>query len=401
MSNSIDFSDKTKVYTIQTGGNYLGGLTEFDIDEEKGIGQEVGDPMNYYYQGTVTQESENCYWGFFEIVQGTYVLGNYGSGSILSYTSGFTSSTNSIGMHLQSQNYAIAGHGDQEIKFTYLHGNDTETMTVPACNITVSYDDTSGKYALYVKNEAVSGYLMPSDGYFAILSESSASDASVWDINVVDGVTLNVPSLNASYSSIEDSQPTITPTNSPTPYPATPIETDEQLVPYFLANDPTLTDLQQKIQSSPYYVMKQFTQYTLQDEHTNSAKVGDATIGLSYTWGISESNSKTFSSTFGISVGFSEEIDAGSEFGGTKTTFSTNVSMSFGYSQTQSESTTTTNTESITHTIPPGHKVALYAQNNTYSLFQYNNASAVAEPQGLGVVKNGSTISVSCSVPTT
>ena len=163
--------------------------------------------------------------------------------------------------------------------------------------------------------------------------------------------------------------------------------THEELIPYFFVNDPTMPTWAERIKKTPYYKVQQYTRLKLLKGPIVNGSSMDTTMSEQVTFGISKSEAKTFSVSVGISIGFSEEVDAGMLFVNSKTTFSATLSTEFGYSSTQTTSTSTAQTETVNIPIPSKSATALYSYYNTYRLFQTGNPNAIASPP-VGIIQN-------------
>lgn len=255
-------------------------------------------------------------------------------------------------------------------------------------------------YALEV--ESHNGYIMPDGDTISIKPlDGVEANMAVWRSGYFNAggpggapyIPINVPALPADEKNIQG--PIIAPDdfsdneNPPTDFPDlnTHIVTASKYVPYFLAEDPTMTSPAERIRKSPYYVMKQFSHYHRIGKCNNSTGKGEATLSGSTTVGISKSESKAFSAKVGVSITESVEASAGIEgIAQVKESFSGTISTEFGYTVVHGTTESKSHTFSRTYSVPPNTVAAMYSLRNTYKLFQLKGTEAVSHwPDTIGL----------------
>lgn len=368
--------EQLKLFTITADSN---GDTMYMGTADLGAGGPTGLFLTEY-------TTLNTYWAFFKISDGNYVIANYGTGEIL----GRAKKNGWIGTS------PFGGKGKFQIINPLTGGALNDKLDCDPLLVEAAIPSGSTKYALLTSGPGFTGYVMPQltwdvtkrYSYYTLQNLDDAVDAAVWTINAVDPNTADPapptpPAVPKTGEIKKVSTPVMDSYDAPEFIPGgrkpESVLVSQSQMPYFLAIDRFKNDPAWRIQNSPYYTVNAMGFYHLVKQLNNNGNSGDSTLEISYTYGVTEAQSKTMSASLGVSVGFSVEGDEGVPGDEVKEEFSASVTATFGVSETSSTTHSNGITVSDSLTVAPGVAVGVYALSQTYYVYRAGKSSAVGK----------------------
>lgn len=301
-----------------------------------------------YGRQSLNEPSNDALWQFFKVAENSYAIANYGYGTIWNISSGDDYSYISLGK-LGKESPIITPF------VTNSGGDDGDSV-----QMTVSTVDVIGTVHADADLTDFVRVDSSSDFSFAVKSIKPNSANS---------------SLSETQQGLEINEPTFENGSAPRIYPATPAVMNEVYVPYFMVNDPTMSSLANRIQKTPYYILRQFGQYEMVAEYRNGSK-GTVTFVETWEYGWSATVSANMSAQLGFELGGTIEenelVLKETEQITVKANLGIELGASFGVSGTFSKE--------IRAEAPANTAIAIYGITATFELCQGDGTSAVASP---------------------
>ena len=286
-------------------------------------------------------------WQFFKVAENCYALANYKYGTLWNTVSNEDNSSISLG-----------GLQDATAVISPFH---------------TGTDDTGDWVQFAVSSPGVSG-----------LVEAGIVGAPLVSVVVNSSFSFCLKEIKQNPGSssqaelstnLQIDQPAFVNGVAPQIYPAEVMLMNEVYVPYFMVNDPTLASMADRIQQTPYYILRQYGQYELAGEYRNGS---NATVTFVETWEYG------WSSTISASVA----VDLGFELGGKleeneiilkemeELMVKTSLNIEGGYSGNKSESFS----KQIRAEAAKDTTMAIYGITSKFKLYQGSGTSAIASP---------------------
>ena len=332
MLYSISFQDEGWWGTYGTSNNILG--------------KQIADPTT---QPFPNNEIEDAYlWQFFKVAENTYALANYKYGN--------------LGKLVTSNGYVNLGAGELQKEtpvFTLINrlkqGSDADWVQLYASTVDIEgIVHAQPSLPGYLRVEAVT------DFSFSIKKEKMNPAAE------------NLVAINTGE---EINEPVFINGTAPQTYPVTPMLMNELYVPYFMVKDKTLPNMADRIQQTPYYILRQYGQFEMVAEYKNNS-VGTVTFVEHWEYGWSATVSGNISAELGFELG--GDIEENEIF--LKEEEEVTIKLTLGIDLGASVSGSGSYSKEIRAEAPPATSIAIYGTSATFELYQGNGVTAVAKP---------------------
>jgi hypothetical protein len=311
---------------------------------------------NHFYDADIESPSSYDFkdedlWQFFKVAENSYALANYKYGTLWNLE---TSS---------DYNYVTLGSLQKE----------TPVIT-PFLTNKIEGDEDWVQFA--VSTTDVSG-----------LVEAGLSEANFMRVEATSDFSFAVKEIKqnpASNSLVEINQgleveePAFVNGTAPQLYPAEATIMNEVYVPYFMVNDPTMTSMADRIQQTPYYILRQYGQYEMIAQYSNGSTNENGTVTLveTYEYGWSDTVSANISAQFGFDLGGTIEENEVILKETEQLTIKLNLGLEVGVSINKSASYS----KQIRAEVPSETALAIYGVTASFKLYQGNGTSAIASP---------------------
>lgn len=287
-------------------------------------------------------------WQFFKVAENSYTIANYKYGTL--YKIDNSNGTVSIKSGNLQKNTPIVTpiygqDGGDDLEWVQLLVRTTDNQGIIHAQPNLDH---------YLRVEAVT------DFRFSIKEEKMNPAAeTLAEINPAE----------------EIDEPTFVNGTAPTVYPAMPTLMNEYYVPYFMVKDMTLSNMGDRIKQSPYYILRQYGQFSMVAEYKNGS-VGSVTFVETWQYGWSATVSANVSAQFGFELGGeieeNEIVVKEEEEAATKLNFGIDLGATAGGSGSYSKQ--------IRAEAPPSKAIAIYGVSANFELYQGDGVSAIAKP---------------------
>lgn len=306
-------------------------------------------------------------WQFFKVSENAYALCSYKDGRLVKITKSNDGYSN-----------LSLGNLQKDTPIFTLFAQDKGNSDKGWVQLSVSTVDSQG---IIDAQPDLPGFLRVASvsGFFFSIKEERKNPAAE-----------NLSEINAAQ---EIDEPTFIEGTAPQVYPEAPMLMNEVYVPYFMVNDKTLPNMMERIQQTPYYILRQYGQYEMVAEYKNGS-VGTVTFVENWQYGWSATVSANISAQLGFGLGGNIEENEillkETEEAGIKLTFGIDLGVSASVSESSSKE--------IQAEAPPSTAIAIYGISAFFKLFQGDGVSAIASPN-IPMKMNQRYVSISIPYP--
>ena len=352
---SINFQSSGwwETYTSEEGDDFLRA-------------RQIEDPATRYPDGSIDDHHDSL-WQFFKVAENSYALANYKYGNMWKIFKGTEYNCIRTG-DLQDETPLFSLIYDESKQYIQLVVSTTDVYGI------IDADLSRGNDEDYIRVQAAT------DFSFKIMEiNSNPAKDSLAVLNLMQ----------------EIDEPTFINGTAPQSYPSEPMLMNEVYVPYFIVNDKTLASMGDRIQQTPYYILRQYGQYGIIAEYKNGS-AGTVTFVETWEYGWSATVSLKVSAQLGFDLGIKLEENEII----LKEMEEVNIKVDFGIELGASVSGHGTYSKQIRAEAPPNNTIAIYGTNAFFELYQGDGTSAIASPN-MPMKMNRRYVSISQPYPNT